>query len=56
MNGIGGRWSQALLRLHAFWQAKLQECVNDSYEEWSSFLYIHYSYRYIQHSECRVRN
>jgi hypothetical protein len=34
---LGGRWSQALLRLYAFWQVKFQECVNDSYAAWSSF-------------------
>jgi len=35
---------------------KFQESVNDSYDAWSSFLYIPYSYQYIQHIECRVRN
>jgi hypothetical protein len=51
---LGGRWSQALLRMHAIWQVKFQECKNDSYDAWSSFLYIPYSYQYIQHIEYRV--
>jgi len=38
--GVVGKWSQALLRLYAFWQVKFQECVNDSYDAWSLFLYI----------------
>ena len=37
MVGFGGRWSEALLSLNAFWQVKFQECVNDSYAAWSSF-------------------
>jgi len=32
MEGVDGRWKQALLRLYAFWQVKFQECVNDSYD------------------------
>jgi hypothetical protein len=52
--GGGGKWSQTLLRVYALWQVKYQECVNDSYYVSSSFLYISYSYQYIQHMECRV--
>jgi len=51
---LGGQWSQALLRLYAFWELKYQESVNDSYDVWSSFLYIPYSSQCIQHIECRV--
>jgi hypothetical protein len=51
-----GRWSQALFRLYAFWELKVQESVNDSYYVWSSFLYIPYSYLYIQQIGCRVGN
>jgi len=39
----------------AFWQVMLQECVNDTDDVWSSFLYIPCSSQYIQHIECRVR-
>ena len=41
---LGGRWSQALLRLNALWQVQLQECVNDCYDVWSSFHYIPHSH------------
>jgi hypothetical protein len=51
----GGGWSQALLRVWSSWQVKYQS-VNDSYDVWSSFLYLPYSCQYIQHIECRVRN
>ena len=39
MEGVGVKWSQALLRLFAFWQVKFHECENDAYDAWSSFLY-----------------
>jgi len=29
MEGVGRRWSQALLRLYALWQMHFQEHVND---------------------------
>jgi hypothetical protein len=44
MDGVGGRWSHALLRLYAFWQVEFQECVNDSYDVQSSSHYIPNSY------------
>jgi hypothetical protein len=50
MEGVGGRWSQALLRLYAFWEFKFQNCVIGSCDVWSSFFYILYSYQHIQHS------
>jgi hypothetical protein len=56
MEGVGGRWSQDLLRLYAFWQVQFQDCVNDSYEVWSAFHYIPYSHQYIQHIKFRVWN
>jgi hypothetical protein len=56
MEGGEGRWSQALLRLYAFWQVQFEECVNDSYDVWSSFHYIPYSPHYILHIICRVWN
>jgi len=39
MKGVEGRWSQALIMLCAFWQVQFQECVNDSYDIWSSIVY-----------------
>jgi hypothetical protein len=54
--GVGVRGNQALLRLYAFWQVKFQECVNDSYNSWSSFICIPCSHQYIPRTECRVRN
>jgi len=56
MEGIGGEVEQGLLRLYAFWQLQFQECVNDSYDVWSSFVYVPYSHHYIQHIKCRVCN
>ena len=53
---LGGRWSQALLRLYAFWQVQFQEYVNDSYDVWSPFHYIPNSHHYIRHIKCRVCN
>jgi hypothetical protein len=53
----GGCWEEVepgLLRLYAFWQVRFQKCVNDSYDAWSSFLYIPHTYQYIQHIECGV--
>jgi len=49
-----GSGARLCLGYNTFWQVKFQECVNDSYYVWSSFLYISYSYQYIQHIECRV--
>ena len=49
-------WGGALFRLYALLQVKFQECVNDSYDAWSSFLYVSNSRQYIQHFECRVRS
>jgi len=37
---LGGRWSRALLRLYAFWEMQFKECVNYSYDVWSSFHYM----------------
>jgi hypothetical protein len=56
MGGFGG-WGvgAGLLRLYAFWQAQFQECVNDSYDVWSSSVYIPYSHHYILHIKCRVK-
>jgi hypothetical protein len=51
VEGAGGSRSQALLRLYAFWQVKYQECVLDSCDVWSSFLYMPCSHQYIQHIE-----
>ena len=56
MEGVGGWWSQTLLRFYTVWQVKFQKCVNDCSDVWSSFLYIPSSYQYIQHIECRVWN
>jgi len=38
MEGVGGRLSQAVLRLYAFWQVKFQECIHDSYSAQSPFV------------------
>jgi hypothetical protein len=54
MEGVGGWWSQTLLRLYTLWQVKFQKCVNDCFDVWSSFLYIPPSYQYIQDIECIV--
>ena len=52
----GGRWSQALVSLYAFWQVLFQECVNDSYDVWSPFHYIPCSHQYIHtlNAECET--
>ena len=53
MEGVWGRRSQALLRLYAIWQVQFQECVDDSYDVWSTFHYIPYFHQYIQHNKIQ---